>query len=67
MRTQKDAQFADWDQAQAAIDGAANENPGQVMPDLTSRGQQIAEAFEAVEKSQWDRTGPVAMGLLSPR
>lgn len=63
MLTQEDAQFADWDQDQAAIDGDyANEDPAQVVRDLTSRGEQIAEAFEAVEKSQWDRTGTRSNG-----
>ncbi|NQD89569.1 DinB family protein [Paenarthrobacter sp. CM16] len=58
MLTQDDAIFADWDQDRAAIDGDyANQDPAKITEELISRGESIADAFAAVERSQWGRTG----------
>ena len=58
MLAEDDAQFADWDQDQAAIEGDyANQDPVQVSRELVTAGNKIADAFAAVGRSQWDRTG----------
>ncbi|WP_457966009.1 DinB family protein [Arthrobacter sp. D1-29] len=63
MLLEDDARFADWDQDQAAIDGDyAHEDPAQVVRELASRGERIAGAFAAVDKSQWHRTGTRSNG-----
>lgn len=58
MLTQDHATFADWDQDAAAVAGAYGEqDPQEVAAELTAAATAAAEAFGAVPREQWERSG----------
>ena len=58
MLSDDNAEFANWDQDQAAIDGEyVRSDPRTVSDELIAEGEQIAESFARVVQDEWQRTG----------
>jgi hypothetical protein len=58
MLDEDDPHFANWDQDASAEDEAYNDqDPATVADELVAAGHALADAFDAVEGEQWDRTG----------
>ena len=58
MLSDDNAEFANWDQDQAAIDGEyGRSDPRTVSDELIAEGEQIAESFARVVQDEWQRTG----------
>ncbi|MEQ4567371.1 DinB family protein [Paenarthrobacter sp. CAP02] len=63
MLTEDDAQFANWNQDQAAIDGEyGSADPRTVADELETEGATIAESFARVSEEEWGRTGTRSNG-----
>jgi len=63
MLTEDDAQFANWNQDQAAIDGDyGSADPRTVADELETEGATIAESFARVSEEEWGRTGTRSNG-----
>ncbi|MCF3140083.1 DinB family protein [Paenarthrobacter sp. AR 02] len=63
MLTEDDAQFANWNQDQAAIDGEyGSADPRTVADELETEGATIAESFARVSEEEWVRTGTRSNG-----
>lgn len=58
MLTEDGAQFANWDQDEAAVaDRYDLQPPGEVAPALTEAAATVAAAYDAVSGEDWQRTG----------
>ncbi|WP_284987281.1 DinB family protein [Arthrobacter sp. fls2-241-R2A-172] len=63
MLSEDDAQFANWNQDQAAIDGEyGSADPRTVADELEAEGATIAESFARVREEDWERTGTRSNG-----
>ncbi|RAN73324.1 methyltransferase type 12 [Bacillus sp. SRB_336] len=58
MLSEENPTFPNWDQDQAALDGAyASQDPDSLAADLVQNGEDAAAAFGAVPPEQWARSG----------
>lgn len=58
MLDDDDPLYANWDQNDTAISEAYNEQtPGAVSAELIAAGHALADVYDEVESSQWNRTG----------
>ena len=65
MLNDDDAQFDNWDQDQAAVDGDySNADPHEVAAQLEAEGRRIAASFASVPAEQWGRTGTRSNGSV---
>ncbi len=65
MLDRPDAQFANWDQDQSAIDeDYGNQDPVIVSAELVESGLELADSFAGVDQEQWHRTGRRSDGMV---
>jgi hypothetical protein len=58
MLTQDGPSFPNWDQDTTAVqERYGDQDPGAVSGELVAAAEVLADAFDAVHGSQWDRTG----------
>jgi hypothetical protein len=65
MLEEDDPLYPNWDQDRAAIDGRYSEaDPTVVAAEIVEAGHALAEAFEAVDPSDWGRPGRRSDGAV---